>query len=280
MGGLGNQLFQIFTTLAYCLRFQKNIVLPYTKILTIGINRNTYWESLLSNLKLYTTFNHTYGFKNEDLFLFQKYKELDHYYKEIQEIHNTNILFYGYFQSYKYFQDQFDKILSLIKMEKMKKEIIKEFPQYFSSESILISIHFRLGDYKFKQEYHPIISYEYYNNALSHILCLIDLKKPVSILYFCEEEDNYIIDPIIKNLEKLFYSFSFIKVNDNIEDWKQMLIMSNCHHNIIANSTFSWWGAYLNTNKDKIVYYPSQWFGTLANKNTDDMFPENWIKIV
>ena len=56
--------------------------------------------------------------------------------------------------------------------------------------------------------------------------------------------------------------------------------MSLCEHNIIANSTFSWWGAYFNTNVNKIVCYPSLWFGKNCNNNVKDLFPEKWIKIL
>ena len=54
--------------------------------------------------------------------------------------------------------------------------------------------------------------------------------------------------------------------------------MSKCYHNIIANSTFSWWGAYLNSNKNKIICYPSMWFTDPKYKNVYDMFPNEWIK--
>ena len=56
-----------------------------------------------------------------------------------------------------------------------------------------------------------------------------------------------------------------------------MLYMSLCRHNIIANSSFSWWGAYFNSNKEKIVCYPSVWFGN--NMDTRDLCPETWIKM-
>ena len=64
------------------------------------------------------------------------------------------------------------------------------------------------------------------------------------------------------------------------QDWQQMLVMSCCHHNIIANSSFSWWGAYLNKNIRKIVCYPSKWFGPKTqHHDTSDLCPEEWTKI-
>jgi hypothetical protein len=72
----------------------------------------------------------------------------------------------------------------------------------------------------------------------------------------------------------------FHKVPDMFEDWKQMLLMSVCDHNIIANSTFSWWSADLNQNPGKIVCYPGTWFGPALKKHdTRDLFPKEWIKV-
>ena len=109
------------------------------------------------------------------------------------------------------------------------------------------------------------------------------IKKRV--LYFCEKEDNNIVLEMIKKLNDHFPDLLFIKVDDSIMDWKQMLLMSCCDHNIIANSTFSWWGAYMNDSTKKIVCYPSIWFGvrvTQARSHDDyikDLYPEDWIKI-
>ena len=75
------------------------------------------------------------------------------------------------------------------------------------------------------------------------------------------------------------YSKIVIDHNKGEDSWKDMLLMSSCSHNIIANSSFSWWGAYLNSNEDKIVCFPSLWFGTTIEHNTKDLCPHEWTKI-
>ncbi len=77
----------------------------------------------------------------------------------------------------------------------------------------------------------------------------------------------------IKELQDIFTEIKFIKILQNLQDWEQMLLMSVCRRNIIANSTFSWWSAYLNKNVNKIVCYPEKWF--VKPKNITGMFPGN-----
>ena len=94
--------------------------------------------------------------------------------------------------------------------------------------------------------------------------------------------DNEMVLQKIQALQHMFKeeNLSFIKVSDDIADWKQVLIMSNCHHHINANSTFSWWGAYFNSSPLKIVCYPNIWFGVnLQDKQMHDLCPEKWKKI-
>ena len=81
-------------------------------------------------------------------------------------------------------------------------------------------------------------------------------------MYFGEKQDKTHNENIINILRETYPQLEFIKVSNNYTDWQQMLIMSLCTHNIIANSSFSWWGAYFNTNSNKIVIFPSIWFGS------------------
>ena len=100
-----------------------------------------------------------------------------------------------------------------------------------------------------------------------------------NILYFCQECDDNIVKKYIINLKKINEKYNFIKVSNSLVNYEQMLLMSNCDNIIIANSTFSWFGAYF-SNSDNIIY-PNKWFGPAnSNKNLKDLFPEMWIKII
>jgi len=276
MGGLGNQLFQIFTTIAYGIQTKRKIIFPYSETLNVGIERPTYWHSFLYSLRMMTTFNPSHGVTN---LLFCRYSfisENGFSYEAIPEYPFREIVLNGYFQSYKYFEPYKDSVFALIRLEQQKDTIRKEFP--FINQSNTISMHFRLGDYVNIQDCHPLMPYEYYKNALQYI---IDHQKDQSftVLYFCQEQDNDTVLNMIRQLRELYPSIEFTKVDDTVQDWKQMLLMSCCRHNIIANSTFSWWGGYFNQNSDKMVCYPDKWFGPKINHDTRDLFPGDWISV-
>ena len=107
-------------------------------------------------------------------------------------------------------------------------------------------------------------------------------KNDLYILYFCEENDIVYVNEKITYLKHNtnFKKLTFIKVPNHLDDWEQMILMSLCRHHIIANSTFSWWGAYFGQGNG-IVYYPSKWFGpAFGEKNTYDLFlQKGWKKI-
>ena len=141
-------------------------------------------------------------------------------------------------------------------------------------------MHFRLDDYKPIPHVHPVMPYEYYRNAMVHMIGSMNGERPLKILCFYQECDFADVNIIITKLQTEFDFVTFEHIDHTIEDWKQLLLMSCCKHNIIANSTFSWWGAYFGQDADKIVCYPARWFGPSMNHNMTDLFPSTWTRIV
>lgn len=284
MGGLGNQLFQIFTCIATAIQQKMVFMLPYDKM---SGNRNTYWDSFLNYLLPFTTHNPKNNKTNQDLLRFQTYDERVFHYNKIPELNQSTRLI-GYYQSYKYFDEHKTAIFKFIRLIDHLKQTIQDYPSYFTRDTnttTLVSMHFRLGDYKNLPNYHPLLPLEYYNKALTHVVTNVNQTHHINVLYCCEKEDNTLVQQKIKELMDHNPGFtdrvSFVKVEDSIPDWKQMLIMALCDHHIIANSTFSWFSAYLNNpEQNKIVCYPSIWFGEyLKTHNTCDLCLPSWTKI-
>lgn len=281
MGGLGNQLFQIFTTIAYSLRKQISFIFPY--MIQLDEKRHSYWDSFLTDLYKNTTKNPEWKLNNNHLVSIPTYRETTFHFQEIPKV-NISFQLFGYFQSYKYFIEEQESIFKMIHLREQQQIILQEFRYLFNDlENVTyISLHFRLGDYLLLPEYHPIISLEYYKKSIDYILSFLSSSRKIKVVYFCEENDNVIVSDKMNKLKAIFReeNIEFIKVKDEIPDWKQLLIMSICHHNIIANSTFSWWGAYFNGNLHKLVCYPSSWFGVKKqNIVLNDLFPDTWKKI-
>jgi hypothetical protein len=268
MGGLGNQLFQIFNTIAYALRSEEPFVFLNIKQLNnIGCTeRHTYWDTFLVSLKRFTI---------DNLPEMHLLREEGFVYKYFPVIKNINIKFFGYFQSYKYFENEYNNIVKLIHLNEMKDTIKRETIVDLSN---VISMHFRIGDYKDLQHIHPIMPYEYYKNSIEYIF-KNSKTNPNKVLYFCEKGDYNDVIQIIDKLKSDYSNLEFICINFDIPDWEQMITMSLCKYNVIANSTFSWWGAYFNTNEEKIICYPKLWFGPALPHNTSDLFPPSWTKI-
>lgn len=273
MGGLGNQLFQIFATISYAIKSKNKFAFLALETLGGGTTtvRHTFWNTFFSNLKTFLV---------KDLPVVRVIKETGFVYNElsIREMIKQNIMLYGYFQSYMYFESNYNTICRLIGLGKMKDDLLQKLNIKNEGLDNTISMHFRIGDYKKIQDYHPLATYEYYERALSYIQ---HSKKNINfeILYFCEETD---IEDVLITIDKLsinFSSYKFVRGEKTLEDWEQLLLMSCCHHNIIANSSFSWWAAYFNFYRDKIVCYPSVWFGQKANNDTGDLCPPEWKKI-
>ena len=272
MGGLGNQLFQIFTIIAASLSSGKQFVFPYDEVTRVGLNRPTYWKTMLRELHKYTIV------KIEDKFNFSYAPETPfvYSYATMNAVQNFigNVYLTGYFQSYKYFDKFMPQILDLLKLSLPKQILAKLFFEQLIFNPV--SMHFRVGDYVNHPNSHPILPKEYYINALSFIK---QNATVTHVLMFYEKNDEEYLDPVFESLKQKFPDVVFMTPDKNIPDWSEMLLMSCCSHNIIANSTFSWWGAYLNETPNHIVCYPELWFGPAINApSLDDLFPLAWNK--
>ena len=271
-GGLGNQLFQIITLFAHSLKSKTDFKLEHKKYLPGQyVTRNVYWDNLFIKLKdKLVDPQQQFNRSSRTLDNYTIYNEQNFHYDEIP-IFSTDVKLNGYFQSYKYFDNQIKEILNYLDFDSLKDKLKK-----YKIDNI-VSLHFRVGDYAKLQNYHPLMTTQYYINSLKKIVTMTK-KDDWNVMYFCEEDDIKYVENKVKEIKNIFPKINFIKVDSKLEDWEQLLLMSLCDHNIIANSSFSWWGAYLNNN-NPIVTYPNIWFGpNMKNKNMKDLSPPHWIK--
>jgi len=178
------------------------------------------------------------------------------------ELNHKNIDLVGYYQSDKYFNEYESIIRELFTP---KKDILEKFKKSYSFEDS-VSFHIRRTDYLGKMDYHPVQSLEYYDEGLKYIRSKKNIKK----IYIFSDD----IDWCKENIK--YENIIFIEGQLDVED---MFLMSLCENNITANSSFSWWSSWLNTNEDKIVIAPEKWFGNIANINTKDLYRNEMIRI-
>ena len=172
----------------------------------------------------------------------------------------------GYFQSEKYFAHNRDLILDMIQLPyAMGQEIENENQEIVSLEN-KTAIHVRRGDYVKLSHAHPVLSTEYYKKAIDIIGSDTNYVVFSDDIAWCKQDEFF------ASLPNVIFSSGRSEIED-------LYLMSICNNNIIANSTFSWWGAWLNKNNDKTVIGPVTWFGPAKTVNTNDIVPESWRKI-
>lgn len=172
----------------------------------------------------------------------------------------------GYWQSEKYFNAVEEKVRSSIKFQKVDTEtiVLKERQM---EEQNSVSVHVRMGDYLEKSEvYGNICTIEYYRKAFAYIKDRV--KTPVFYV-FSDEPDK--AAAMLKG-----YNYCLMTENSGESSYKDMYLMSRCKHHIIANSTFSWWGAWLGREKDQIVITPSRW-NNFCKEN--EICGKGWVMI-
>ena len=278
IGGLGNQLFQYAAAKSLAHFHNTNLKLDAT----------AYAEDHLRNFNL-AAFQMPLSFANKDEIetliasgsierIINRCKPYSkkRFYKEPFFHYDTNffklgkdVYLQGYFQSQKYFE----KIASVIKSELTLKEDITsrnlEVSDYLKQPAS-VSIHIRRGDYKnsASADYHGLLPLDYYQQAME--LMTQKLQAPKFFIFTDDEKwvaENF---PLVNT--------EIVSGTKSATHFDDFYLMSQCRHNIIANSSFSWWAAWLNNNPDKIVVAPKKWFNN-GPKDIDDLLPQKWKSI-
>jgi len=248
--GLGNLMFQVATGISMAKDNDATLILPQLKTPQFG----GYTNNIFSKIRTTPSVNHTMTYEQPEF----TYSDTPFY---------PNCKYSGYFQSEKFFVHNRQAILNMFKHDDdMMKPVQENLSTLLPFTGNVVSIHVRRGDYTNLSEMHPILPMDYYKNAIDYF--------DSSALFLIFSDD---IDWCMNN--ELFSSLSNKHFVCDCDDYLDLLIMSECNHNIIANSTFSWWGAWLNENPDKVVIAPKQWFGEKRNLSDKDIIPESWIKI-
>lgn len=249
-GRLGNQLFQFAATIGIARKNNYTFVFPNNKNFRIPEIFDINKELITDQSLQLTQFNEKQFHFDENLFKI-----------------NDNITLNGYFQTEKYFEHISEELKNILKF---KEQIIlgadKIIEEISKSGKDLVSIHLRVGDYKMFPDHHPICSVEYYKKAIEEFD-----NENCLFLIFSDESEAF--------LENFFYFIKNKIILKTNNDGVDLCLMSKCHHNIIANSSFSWWGAWFNENENKKVIAPTPWFGKAYSQwCTDDLYCKNWIK--
>jgi hypothetical protein len=274
MGGLGNVLFQACACMAAAKRTGRPFAFVRTE--TVNPERPVYWDNFLSDLAPYMIPLIDCGKYTCMKMVFDPmwYKPL------AAPDDNTVYVLHGYFQSPRYFAAEFDDIAAKMGIARRRATVAETFVR--PAGRATVAMHFRIGDYVAIQDFHPIMDYKYYRDSLVYIV--EHIGAPIDVYYFCEEGDVVRVKKTIARLAAVFGDTAkFVRgATDATPAYDQMLMMSLCDHNVIANSTFSWWSAFLNPSDTKIVCYPSVWFGPEHRHPdiADELFRDvNWTRI-
>ncbi|MDD4049999.1 MAG: alpha-1,2-fucosyltransferase [Candidatus ainarchaeum sp.] len=281
-GGVGNQMFQ------------------YAAAKSLAIAKNTSLEIDINNFKHYTNnfrvynlnyFNITSKINNNKIiriysnkyvyyllrktnkfllnFILNIYFEPKHYFNQNFFDLSKNTYLIGYFQSELYFKSIFKTICSEFKFKVIFDSLLVD---KVKSKPSSVSIHVRRGDYlnsKICSEFN-VCNLDYFYKGINLI------SKKITNPYFFIFSDDVMWCK--KNL-KIPFPHYFVEGDNKDTSLRDLQLMSLCKHNIISNSTFSWWGAYLNQNENKIVIAPKIWFNHSDKSYYKDIVPDNWIKI-
>ena len=180
------------------------------------------------------------------------------------------VYFKGFYQSEKYFKEVEEDVRKAFTFDcSQANSESKRLAELIKADAHAVALHVRRGDYhspKFYKLYGSVCTLEYYQAAVERVLKV----DPKAHFYLFSDDPNWVREHI--NLPNA----TVVDCNRGKDSWQDMMLMSFCKHNIICNSTFSWWGAWLNSNPAKFVIAPAQW---LAGHEYPNLIPQTWTRI-
>lgn len=256
MGGLGNQMFQyafgkVINAKAYDISWFRKV-----KNMS-GVTKREYeldfWDI---NPKL---------IKNSKIFgIFKRHRVVEKPTENL--LNNKNGVFEGYFQVAQYYDSVREQLLKDFVPKNKPNEQNQKMLDLINSVNA-VSIHIRRGDYVKLQHVHGLCGLDYYTKAVKYIEKYVDNPH----FFVFSDDMQWVRDNL-----KIDFPCEYIDFNHGRDSAWDIWLMANCKHNIIANSSFSWWGAWLNKNPNKIVVAPKQW---LADGRKTCIVPEEWERI-
>lgn len=273
-GGMGNQMFQYSCGFAVAQRLK--------------VPHKYYFESFEGNTprsfelgcftissEKATTAEIT---KVRDVTPFTLLRNSTHIYKEPHFEYDKNIMtvsdqteLQGYWQSDKYFspyENELKKQFLFSKpLTRRNKELLEKY-----AKNTLVSLHVRRGDYVSNaaaHQFHGLTTLDFYKTAVSVLL-----KKFKNVVFLIFSDDPQWVQDNLQDTGKCI----FVTWNQGAQSYNDLHLMSKCHHHILANSSFSWWGAWLSNHSPHIVIAPKKWFNDFTI-NTSDLLPSSWIRL-
>lgn len=242
-GGLGNCLFIQATLFAFAKKHNLEYLIP-TKI------ENPHYEG--------QQVHHFPGFKYSDnIPEFPIYKEKGFEYEEIPYM--DNVCFDGYWQSH-------------LRFNRHRKELLEAIGFRWEMKENYCFLHIRLSDFLDKPDHHPPISKGYIFEAMMNVMTRAQDWESIKFLVF--SDSIRMAKEMLSSKEFKSFPIEYSEWRNEIEDLE---LMSQCEHGITANSSLSWWGAYLNQNPNKIIVHPRIWFGNAMGHDTKDLYIPNSI---
>lgn len=282
-GGLGNQLFQYAAGRALALKHSTDLVLNLSSLhafdssvtsrnYELGNFRVLCNLELKSPLPIWRWIGRLIWFL-DPLNQLKFYKEKSSSYDPVLLSQPDGVTLFGYWQSYIYFSGISKQLLfELQHCKPLSEKSIKVLNNINSSKSI--AIHVRRGDYVSNSEtlsFHGLVPLNYYNDAIA----LVHEKFPDATFFIFSDDQDWCKNNLA--LEKA----CFIDHNNIENSWEDLVLMSKCRHHIIANSSFSWWAAWMADSyqeaSNHLVIAPRNWFKKVQDINTADRFPPHWV---